>query len=200
MASSWDLEQGVKRLAYMAALPPGPFPPGLQLGPDPDPEAFLQSLRAHAILNIDGELLQDRMDKWRSLMRYEDADPWITLAPSDDLRDYEKLLREHYQCDNRALAPFVELIRWGPDGYMEATRILYHLCKDKDQAHGVPRDDHHSRWLKTACERALDALKNPSKWAEGPSGTASGASDSKGSWDAYKGSSKGQAKGSYTGS
>jgi len=83
---------------------------------------------------------------------------------------------------------------------MEATRILYHLFKDKDQDPGVPREAHHAKWLKTASERALDALKHPSKWNEGPSGTATGASDSKGSWDAYKGSSKGHSKGTYKGS
>ena len=110
--SSWDLPQGIKRLGYLPVLLPGPVldgvPAGLPSGPidlgvDPGPDVFLLTLKNYAYSTIDGELMVDRMDRWRSLGSYEGADPWIALAPHEHLRDYESLLRDYYQCDNQAL-------------------------------------------------------------------------------------------------
>ena len=145
----------------------------------------------------DPELLESRRAIWTSAaMRYEDADPWITLAPQRNLRDYEELLTTHYGCDDQALGPFVSLATNGPDGYMEACRLIYHMIKDKkafaDPSAGPADPHYYSKWLKRASDRALQDLSEPWKWNAGdPSLTGKGAEPTKGSCGSYKGSYKG---------
>ena len=145
--------------------------------------------------NIDPELIEDRRDVWEILgdggphdLQNHPGD-WWCLKTSEDLIEYRSLLKDDLQCDFQSLTYFVQLARLGsPEGYMECMRIIHHFLKDKDLAYS-PDDPQrssaykNSQWMKTACTEALEALKVPEEWEQGPARTAKGAS--KGSWASY---------------
>ena len=55
--SSWDLAHGIKRLAYLPALPAGPAPDGVPSDIGDDPDVFIEALRNHAYMTIDHALI-----------------------------------------------------------------------------------------------------------------------------------------------
>ena len=63
----WDLSHGIKRLGYLPALLAGLVLDCVPADLGGDPGVFLQTFRNCAYSNIDAELIEDRMDRWRSL-------------------------------------------------------------------------------------------------------------------------------------
>ena len=162
---------------------------------------FNENIQYYAQWEIeDRELLDDRRDRWQDLAALDDAPPYYTLRVSENFAEWRTILEAH-NCDYQAYSALVKLATRGPRGTMEACRIMHHFLKDKATA--VPRgawwgageDPRHSKWLKNSCERACDALENPEPWNHGPEATATGPTSSKGSWDAFSGTSKGKGKG-----
>ena len=190
MASPWDDKQGMGRLTFLPALIPGAPPPNLELPAEPQPGDFIQMFRAHARRAVDPELLVDREALWQneSIDVHGEKPNWLTLMPDQELKIYKEILIDELGCDFRSLQTFVSLVRKGERGYYEACRILAHLLKDKDLDPSRPQQN-HSKWLKSACDEALEALENPESWEGGPAGNPR---PSKGS-DAWheKGTSKG---------
>ena len=94
---------------------------------------------------------------------------------------------ETMECDHESCKVFVQLARKGPRGYMECTRILHHLLKDKDLQEPPGQSWNKSRWLKSACYDALRAIEDPQEWEQGPTYSAKGASkSSSSSWDPWQ--------------
>ena len=151
-------------------------------------------------MTIDHEFLDDRRAIWGLLgdMSHGEEDPkhpkepwWVLRCdPAKELKEYKDLLQNNLQCDDDSVGHFVALVRLKtPEGFsngnanMEALRVIYHLIKDKDLTWQDPRRSYgekNSKYLKTACLEALDALACPELWEQGPSATARGAS--KGKW------------------
>ena len=165
------------------------------MGPNPSTSEFLRAFRTYAKLQVDPELLEDRRDVWDILGDHGPGDcanppgDWWCLRASEDLMEYKHLLMRDLKCDYESVGYFVRLVRIGkPEGYMECLRILHHLLKDKDLArtYDDPQrssGEKNSKWLKTACMEALDALANPEDWEQGPAHNAKGAS--KGAWTSF---------------
>ena len=176
---------GIQRLTFLPTLIPGPYPPGWQMGHDPEPGQFLECLRDYVRNNIDPELLVDRKALWESYWDEVQWTPdWMTLTPDMDLQIYKKILTEDLGCSYRASVPFVGLARRGKRGFMEATRILSHFFKDKDLGDGrstrlIDDPEANSRWLLRACEEALAAIDAPDTWSQGPWATSKGATKGK---------------------
>ena len=213
--SQWDQKVGVNRLSSLGDVPPpsGPHGPFMDVGVPMDD--WLYDLHQHANEMIEPELIDDRWNLWRQTREdVRDAPAWMTLTPHPDLRSYEKFLIKDLELDNRALKPFVTLVRRSDLGYSEACRVLYHGLKDKMNI-GDPRYDRgpdgkdrdpaaHSKWFKGAADEALRALDNPQAWngprlhkgpkgwskgkePQGPHGTSSSSSASTNAWASYSG-------------
>ena len=197
MAGPWGQWHGLQRLRWLPNLPESQGPHGVHLGEDPSTTQFLESFRSYAMENIDGELLVDREDVWSMLGEHGPdfgtgsrgpPGDWWCLRASEDLMEYKGLLMRDLQCDYDSVSYFVRLVRTqGPNGYMEAMRILHHFLKDKDYPGTasdpeVPEAVANSKWLKHACLEALEALAHPEDWEQGPEFNAKGASKGKSKW------------------
>ena len=165
----WESDQGIGRLSFLPALNPGPPPAGPPLDLD-DPDMFLWHFRNYARTNVDAELLMDRETLWLNpMLSLQTSPPWMTLRPDPQLRIWKEILQDELGCDFRSLETFVTLVRKGPRGYCEACRVLAHLLKDKDLDPSKPKPE-ASKWLKRACDEAIDAIDDPSAWEHGPQG------------------------------
>ena len=60
-----------------------------------------------------------------------DPDPWWTLEPSENLREWESLLEKDLECDWYSTTQWLQVLHKGPMGRLEALRILHHMVKDK---------------------------------------------------------------------
>ena len=138
MASPWDHRLGTQRLCWLPDAPTQMAPQGYDIGPQPLTEIYLRGLR-HYALHATGcpELFHTRQDVWRYLQdlgpvnNAPDPDPWWTLQPSEDLGEYRNLLENDLQCDWDSVVQWLQIVRRGPMGRMEALRILHHMLKDK---------------------------------------------------------------------
>ena len=152
----------------------------------------MHKLNIWATNNMDPELIQDRWDLWKQVPeRVAKAPDWMTLMPHAELRHFEGLLKNDLKVDQRALVPFLTLVRKGELGYSEACRVLYHGLKDKKAIEDPEDPRYHrdyddpaakSKWFKKAAEEALEALDNQEAWNT-PGG---------GPYRSYKGHGKGQ--------
>ena len=161
---------------------------------------FNESIMFFASYEVDPELISERRDRITEIGDLQDAPQNMTMMPSVNLSEYQKLMADH-NCDYIAVSAFVKLATKGPRGFMEATRVIHHFIKDKvnlppkEPWTGPGPDTRNSRWMKNACERASDAIDDPEPWNSGdPSLTASGPGASKGSYDAQKGACMGKGK------
>jgi len=88
---------------------------------------------------------------------------FMTLRPMGDLRCHRHLLVEDLQLSKNTIQSLISLTEKGPDGILEANRILYHLIKDKAETQWHQADG-ASRWVHQCVQEASEALLNWRSW------------------------------------
>lgn len=134
-----------------------------------EPEDYLENLRKYTDAHVDPELLDGRKDVWN--LDDAPAPPyWYLRGKTQEahmfFHGWAKVVTEDLKCDDRACQTFVKLFKTmppgAPHGFMEASRVLAHVLKDKlkpEDSWKPPRDD-WSRFMQRACEEAMDALEH----------------------------------------
>ena len=178
--TGWENSADQRKLRFMAAIPPGAPPTGVNLDPDGDPQEFLAAFRAYAVDHVDPELLCGRKEVWDNEPAPHGLYPsWLTLRPDPFMNHWRPVIKGPLGCDDRACQMFVRLLETGAPshGYMEGCRILAHLMKDKKKKENTFEDlhdkgmgkgkgkkydpDNWSGFLKKASEEAIEALEDP---------------------------------------
>ena len=140
MGSPWDHRLGAQRLCWLSDAPTQRAPRDYDIGPQPLTENYLKGLRYYALYATESpELFENRREVWQYLdaqglgpaNNAPDPDPWWALQPSEDLGEYRNLLENDLQCDWDSVVQWLQIVRQGPMGRMEALRILHHMLKDK---------------------------------------------------------------------
>ena len=128
----------------------------------------LEHMRALLVESEAPELLQDRQDVWSSYNHHlEDLPGFWTLAPDESLCCWREVLEGDLKCDFRSLECFVNLVRTDLYGYMEGTRLLYHLIKDSSKSSW--RDAQGpAAWLAKGVLESKEAMADKAAW-DGPS-------------------------------
>ena len=158
------------RLAFLPPGPPVNGPPKVNLHFG-EPDAFVQSLRQHAVKTIAPELSCDRQNIWEEELVDGKAPEWMclrgkTLENHTRFHNWCQVIADDLQCDGKAQVAFVRLFTKNPPeaphGYMEACRVLAHIFKDKSKDVGeiIVQPRAWSRYLQKACEEAIDALEH----------------------------------------
>ena len=201
---------GIERLKNLPAAPPQAPPVGHDLQ-RMETDDYLENLRHYSWNAVDPELLDDRQDIWL-LDRKPVPEYWYLRGETQEAHmfyhGWVKVIMEDLKCDPRACQAFVKLFKTmppgAPHGFMEASRVLAHVLKDKmkPEESWKPGREDWSRFMQRACEEAIEALENHQHLRSLPlqsSGSASWGTqhvpapgDPAGSDDGLKGKGKGK--------
>jgi len=91
---------------------------------------------------------------------------FMTLRPVGDLHCFRHVLVDELNVSFDTIQQLINLTKNnGPEGPLEANRILYHLMKDKGTSHDTWRSrDGPSRWVFQCVQEANDAIRNWRSW------------------------------------
>jgi hypothetical protein len=167
----WEVEVPQSRLANMAPCPIEGVGPGIGPIVPGEPGSFRVSIRSYAAQYLHEDDAEERKDLWRSLPSPNRVPPWMYLACEDPedtkyFRKWKDVLKGDLGCDDVSVAAFVKLLRTdGPPegGFMEGSRVLAHLFKDKqrsdnwDPGHYNPHN--FSKYLMVSSTEATEALE-----------------------------------------
>ena len=168
----WGTCKHIERLAFMSVIPPVPPPPGMVIEKDHVGQ-YLAGLRNYSQTNVAPELLVDRQKIWD--MDSQAIPPWMYLHAGGDAHKsfwrWKDLLTKDMKCDLRSCQKFVALTKEEPPeapyGFMESSRILAHMLKDKikkpDYYRDPEKEDDWSGFLAIACDEAMEALECPAE-------------------------------------
>jgi hypothetical protein len=164
----WEVEVPQSRLANMA--PECPFQ-GPDIAPG-DPHSFRMALRQYATEHLHPIDSEERVALWRSLPTPNRVPSWmyLTCPDPDDTKYFRKwkdVIEGDLGCDKQSIAAFLELLHTRVDhapegGYMEGSRVLAHLFKDKQRGGDwdpASHDQHNfSKYLMRSSNEAREAL------------------------------------------
>ena len=111
---------------------------------------------------LDPQLFEFQKDLWEDYDEDDAEAPWRGLTGGTRARhlrfsNYANILMEDLSCDAESCKKFMFLAEYKPPlGFMECTKILTHMVKDKSKD---PADDEPwSNWLLSACREAISAI------------------------------------------
>jgi hypothetical protein len=195
----WEVEVPKSRLGYMARECPFQGPdivPG-------DPQSFQSALRQYATAHLHPLDVEERVALWRSLPAPHRVPSWMYLScPDGDdqqyFRKWKGVIEGDLGCDKQSIQAFLGLLNTRAEhapegGYMEGSRVLAHLFKDKQRGDDWDPAKHDllnfSRYLYRSSNEAREALNAGWNVWTLPSDTRSGSSSSWQANDTRSGSS-----------
>ena len=160
-----DRAQHLGRLAdtWLDAMPEEGMP-----GTAPEhPDDVQDLLQEYCVKAMECPELESRKPIW--LLNNREDEMWMELQAEELVRqrsmgNWKNVLEGDLNCNHASIQQFRKLLDLGHEGYMEATRVLHHIFKDRQRAPGMMNfSDDFSGLLKTNCAEAMETLS--ANWA-----------------------------------